>query len=122
MAATMDQWAEEDEEEEEQEAAAAERRKNIIFSAAQLIGTYHLENMANKNMYRQPKETGYEWVMRTLHHKTQCFNMFRMDREVFDSLHNLLVESYGLKSTTKMTSVESLAMFLWKVGAPQYIR
>ncbi|KAI4983586.1 hypothetical protein ZWY2020_025452 [Hordeum vulgare] len=39
MAATMDQWAEEDEEEKEQEAAATERRKNIIFSAAQIIGT-----------------------------------------------------------------------------------
>ena len=102
MAATKDQWAE-----EEQEAATVERRKNIIFSAAQIIGTYHLEYMANNNMYRQHKESGYEWVMRTLQHKTQCFNMFRMDREVFDSLHNLLVESYGLKSTTKMTSVES---------------
>jgi len=47
----MDQWAEEDEEEEEEEAAAAKRRKNLIFSAAELIGTYHLENMANRKEY-----------------------------------------------------------------------
>ncbi|RLN32862.1 hypothetical protein C2845_PM03G27250 [Panicum miliaceum] len=50
IAATMDQWAEEDEEEEEEEAAAAKRRKNLVFSAAELIGMYHLENMAIKEM------------------------------------------------------------------------
>ena len=48
--------------------------------------------------------------------------MFRMDRTVFDSLHNLPVQSYELKSTRRMTSVESLAIFLWMVGAPQSIR
>jgi hypothetical protein len=62
----MDQWAEEDEEEEEEEAAAAKQRKNLIFSATELIGTYHLENMENRNEYRQAKESGYDWVIRTL--------------------------------------------------------
>jgi hypothetical protein len=33
-----------------------------------------------------------------------------------------LVESYGLQSTTKMSSVEALTMFLWVVGAPQSVR
>ena len=32
------------------------------------------------------------------------------------------MESYGLQSTTKMSSVEALAMFLWVVGAPQSVR
>ena len=118
----MDQWAEEEEEEEEEEAAAAKRRKNLIFSAAELIGTYHLENMANRKEYRQAKESGYDWVIRTLGHSTECYNMFRMERAVFDSLHNLLVQSYGLRSTRRMSSVESLAMFLWMVSAPQSIR
>jgi len=118
----MDQWAEEDEEEEEEEAATAKRRKNLIFSAAELIGTYHLENMANRKEYRQAKESGYDWVIRTLGHSTECYNMFRMERAVFDSLHNLLVQSYGLRSTRRMSSVESLAMFLWMVGAPESIR
>jgi len=94
----------------------------LIFSAAELIGTYHLENMANRKEYRQAKESGYDWVIRTLGHSTECYNMFRMERAVFDSLHNLLVQSYGLRSTRRMSSVESLAMFLWMVGAPQSIR
>jgi len=41
-----------------------------------------------------------------------------MSRNVFDKLHNVLVESYGLKSTKKMTSVETLSLFLWMCGAP----
>jgi len=48
--------------------------------------------------------------------------MFRMHRDVFGSLHNVLVERYGLKSTRKMTSVEALAMFLWMCGGQQSMR
>jgi hypothetical protein len=42
-----------------------------------------------------------------------------MSRPLFDRLHDLLVSSYGLASSSKMTSIEALAMFLWTVGAPQ---
>jgi hypothetical protein len=45
-----------------------------------------------------------------------------MSRPLFDRLHNLLVGSYALKSTRKITSVEALALFLWVVGAPQSVR
>jgi hypothetical protein len=41
---------------------------------------------------------------------------------MFHSLHNLLVESYGLKSNSKSASIEALGMFLWMVGAPQSVR
>jgi hypothetical protein len=37
-------------------------------------------------------------------------------------LHELLVQNYGLKSTTKSLSIEALGMFLWKVGPPQSVR
>jgi hypothetical protein len=48
--------------------------------------------------------------------------MFRMSQNVFDKLHHVLVESYGLKSTKRMTSVETLGLFLWMCGAPQGMR
>jgi hypothetical protein len=35
------------------------------------------------------------------------------------ALHDLLVSSYDLKSSRNVTSIESLAMFLWIVGGPQ---
>jgi hypothetical protein len=40
---------------------------------------------------------------------------------VFDKLHNVLVESYRLKSTKIISLVDSLALFLWIVGAPQSV-
>jgi hypothetical protein len=76
----------------------------------------------NKSMQRQPKVTGMEWVMTTMRNSVSCFNMFKMSREIFDRLHCLLVASYGLKGTSKKSSVEALAMFLWTIGAPQSIR
>jgi hypothetical protein len=48
--------------------------------------------------------------------------MFRVERALFNRLYNTLVNSYGLKSILKMTSVEALAMFLWVVGSPQPVR
>ena len=42
-----------------------------------------------------------------------------MSTEVFMSLHDLLVSTYGLKSTNNVSPIESLAMFLWIVGGPQ---
>ena len=41
---------------------------------------------------------------------------------MFHRLHDLLVESYGLRSSSKSTSIEALGMFLWMVGAPQSVR
>ena len=33
-------------------------------------------------------------------------------------LHDILVDKYGLQSTKQMSSIESLALFLYMVGAP----
>lgn len=87
-----------------------------------ILGMYHFDTYMNKSEYRVPTESGYEWVMKTLENRTSCFNMFRMNRDVFYKLHNVLVESYGLKSTKKMSSVEALGQFLWICGAPQSMR
>jgi hypothetical protein len=42
-----------------------------------------------------------------------------MNPDIFMLLHGLLVSNYGLKSSRNVSSVESLAMFLWIVGGPQ---
>ncbi|XP_072151744.1 uncharacterized protein [Setaria viridis] len=86
-----------------------------------LFGMYH-ETYFNKSKKRKTVESGHDWVMRNLADRVQCYNMFRMSRESFDRLHDLLVQSYGLKSTSKSSSVEALGMFLWMVGAPQSVR
>ncbi|WVZ82648.1 hypothetical protein U9M48_029892 [Paspalum notatum var. saurae] len=59
---------------------------------------------------------------RNLADETECYNMFRMTPPMFYRLHDLLVQSYGLKSTSKCNSIEALGMFLWMVGACQSVR
>jgi hypothetical protein len=100
------------------------QRLNKLGMIAHMFGMYYIDRFMDKGERRilKAKESGYEWVVRTLGHITDCYKMFRMYPPVFDKLHNLLVESYGLKSTKKMTSVESLALFLYIVGAPQCVR
>jgi hypothetical protein len=76
----------------------------------------YFDTYLDKAPYRVPAESGYDWV------STSWYNMFRINRDVFDKLHNMLTESYGLKSTMRMSSVEALGPFLWIVGAPQSMR
>jgi hypothetical protein len=97
------------------------RRKEAAVICATISMLYY-NTYLNKAEYRVPVESGYDWVMRTLENPRACYSMFRMSQNVFDKLHNVLVESYGLKSTKKMTSVETLGLFLWMCGAPQGIR
>jgi hypothetical protein len=73
----------------------------------------------NKQPRRIAVQTGYEWVMEKLSRQKSCYKMFRMYPDVFMSLHDLLVSTYGLESTREMSSIECLGMFLWMLGGPQ---
>jgi hypothetical protein len=78
----------------------------------------HIDKHLNRAEYREPAMTGLAWVQRKLGDSKACYRMFRMSPNMFHKLHDVLVESYGLKSSKKSTSVEALGMFLWMVGAP----
>ena len=82
------------------------------FLDAMLLFADHYDKYCNKAKRRKPIETRLQWVERNLRDGNKCYNMFRMSLAIFDRLHDLLVESYGLKSSTKSTSVEALGMFL----------
>jgi hypothetical protein len=58
-------------------------------------------------------------VMRCMGRPRYFYKMFRTSVEIFMALHDLLVSTYGLSSTNNVSSIESLAMFLWIVGGPQ---
>ena len=98
------------------------KRRKIITIAAGVMGMYHFDTYMNKADYRVATESGFDWVMKTLGNRTACFNMFRMSEGIFLGLHSVLVGSYGLKSTRRMSSMEALGLFLWICGAPQSIR
>ena len=63
-----------------------------------------------------PLISGIQWVEERLKDPKRFYKSFRMRRSVFRMLHAILVARYGLMSTIQMSSVESLALFLWMVG------
>jgi hypothetical protein len=94
------------------------KRRRYKACAAAVIGMFHYETYMNKASYRILAQSGYALVMQTLGNRTSCYNMFRMSRNMFNKLHSVFVESYGLTSTRRMTSAEALGLFLWICGAP----
>lgn len=83
------------------------------------MGNNYTEKYLKKDSYRSTPETGLQWVMRCFQRPRYFYKMFQVSPEVFMALHDLLVSSYGLRSTSRVSSIESLAMFLWIVGGPQ---
>ena len=83
------------------------------------MGPSTLRSIWTKGEYRIAPETGLQWVMRCMDWPRYFYKMFRMSPDIFMSLHDLLVSTYGLTSTIHVSSIESLAMFLWIVGGPQ---
>ena len=83
------------------------------------MGAQYTDRYWNKGEYRETPETGLQWVMRCFSRPRYFYKMFRMSTDVFMALHELLVLNYGLTSTNNVSSIESLAMFLWIVGGPQ---
>jgi hypothetical protein len=77
----------------------------------------HIDKHLTRAEYRQRAMTGFEWVQRKLEDMKARYSMFRMSPTMFLRLHDLLVQSYGLKSSSKSNLVEVLGMFLWMVGA-----
>jgi hypothetical protein len=83
------------------------------------FGMFYAENYLTKSVRKVPILSGYDWVMLTLNDPKECYDMFRMSRPLFDRLHDLLVSSYELTSSCKMSSIKALGMFLWTIAAPQ---
>lgn len=91
----------------------------LVASIVSIIAMNHNDKYLNKRKRPPPRQSGYPWVIDQLQVNRDCYNMFHMNRPVFDKLHETLVENYGLKSTRVMSSVEALGMFLWMCGGPQ---
>ncbi|KAL6847181.1 hypothetical protein ACP4OV_023034 [Aristida adscensionis] len=103
-------------------AALEMNRRNMeMLKAALLLGMYYYTYF-EKRPRRVVKELGIEWVEKTLSNPTSCYNMFRMNPPIFEKLHDILVRSYGVKSTSRMSSREALGIFLWMVGPPESVR
>jgi hypothetical protein len=83
------------------------------------MGNLYTKRYLEKGPYRETPESGIQWVTRCMTTPRYFYKMFRMSPEIFHVLHDLLVSTYGLNSTNNVSSIESLAMFLWIVGGPE---
>lgn len=93
----------------------AKGRKKRVNKVAALVGAY-----ATLNLCKEPRHTsaytGCIWVRDVLDgNSSRCYNMFRMERDVFLSLVEQL-QQHGLKETKNIGIHESVAMFLHTVG------
>jgi hypothetical protein len=81
----------------------------------------YFENHLTNKKRVEPRCTGQQWVFDNLGSSKDYYDMFRMHRPCFDSLHDTLVENYGLKGSNRMCSEEALGMYLWILGGPQSV-
>jgi len=69
--------------------------------------TLHLDKYYTRIEFRQLVMSGFDWVERKLTNRNSCYNMFRVSPIIFYRLHDLLVEKYSFRSTTKCSSIEA---------------
>jgi len=67
-----------------------QKRRRRIATVAGMVGMYHFHMYINKSEYKVPTESRYEWVMKTLGNRTYCYNMFRMNKNMFNKLRIFL--------------------------------
>ena len=81
---------------------------HALKTSGMLDQAIHIDKYLSRRPYRTPKLPGIEWVMDNLHDPERCYTMFRMNPEMFHKLHEVLTQTYGLKSSRKSTSLEAL--------------
>lgn len=86
-----------------------------LAATAIIVENYH-STYLDKNEPRTSRLSGMGWVKETLTTPGESYHMFRMNATIFYSLHDLLVSTYDLKSTTHTSSIEALALFLYICG------
>lgn len=98
------------------------KQEDEEFEAGMLAFALEMASSSKSLPYasrRLPLVTGLQWVEEKEQDLKAFYAMFRMRRSVFYPLHDLLVEKYGLKSTSNISSKEALALFLWTLGTTQ---
>ncbi|XP_060969893.1 uncharacterized protein LOC133037093, partial [Cannabis sativa] len=70
-----------------------------------------------KEPCRNSALSGHEYVMEVLHgHDSRCYDLFRMDKDVFKLFCGVLKEKNLLKNSRYLSVEEQVAMFLFVIG------
>ncbi|KAH9744467.1 DDE Tnp4 domain-containing protein [Citrus sinensis] len=88
----------------------------LVCVTAVLMHHYYL-TFIHKEPCMNSTQTGHKWLIEILGgNVSRCFNMFRMNSDVFLRLCTDLEDNYGLKSSRRTCGAEMLGMFLYILG------
>ena len=108
---------------DEESQNSSENSFNEVVSAAMAAGyafAHMLQEPALGNhVFSVPDLTGRQWVDKLLSDAGRCYENCRMRPENLVRLHSILRDTYGLKGSRELESIEALAMFLWACGTNQ---
>ncbi|XP_060971415.1 protein ALP1-like isoform X1 [Cannabis sativa] len=84
----------------------------ILFACVEYNQLY-----LTKEPCRNSALSGHEYVMEVLHgHDSRCYDLFRMDKDVFKLFCGVLKEKKLLKNSRYLSVEEQVAMFLFVIG------
>ncbi|XP_060961641.1 protein ALP1-like [Cannabis sativa] len=87
-------------------------RALVLFACAEYNRLY-----LTKEPCRNSALSGHEYVMEVLHgHESRCYDLFRMDKDVFILFCGVLKEKNLLRNSRYLSVEEQVSMFLFVVG------
>ncbi|KAH9800668.1 DDE Tnp4 domain-containing protein [Citrus sinensis] len=88
----------------------------LVCVTSVLMHHYYLM-FIHKEPCMNSTQTGHKWLIEILGgNVSRCFNMFRINSDVFLRLCTDLKGNYGLKSSRRTCGLEMLGMFLYTIG------
>lgn len=99
------------------------RKKKVLLTMMMMHATNYFLSHVDKSPCRDSELQGHGWVQEIINgHDTRCYQQFRMRKNVFLQLCNVLECHYGLKPTRGMGIHEQVGIFLYILGQPCSIR
>ncbi|XP_065628512.1 uncharacterized protein LOC112016895 isoform X1 [Quercus suber] len=93
-----------------------EKLYQLVAVTCEAVVTY-FNKYINKTPCYDSEQTGWAWVRRCMEgNETLCYNMFRMKKEVFQNLCQVLQHDYGLQHSRNIRLEESVAICLLILG------
>ncbi|XP_028061231.1 uncharacterized protein LOC114264730 isoform X2 [Camellia sinensis] len=103
--------------EDEGSTLETQQHNNILLATVATVAVTYATNYLMKEPCRTSSLTGGKWMEELQEgNQTRIFENFRMEREVFYQLCDLLHTKYGLETGQRVSVQEQVAIFLYIVG------
>ncbi|GMP46656.1 hypothetical protein CsSME_00014718 [Camellia sinensis var. sinensis] len=115
-----EQWNDDHDDEDTDDkgnTSQTQQNNNMLLATAATVAATYATNYLIKEPCRTSCLTGGMWMVELQEENwTRIFENFRMEKEVFYQLCNLLQTNYGLQTGRQVSVQEQVAIFLFIVG------